>query len=325
MDIIARALSSLVVRRNFAMAGVGFVPEAERDTIAQAADFPTVDINIDRERAGQFGLTMSDVVRSVVPATSSSRFTQPNYWRDPASGNAFQIQLQLPQNQMQSVENLGQLPVMQNGRSQPRLTDVAAFKLGTMPGLIERYNGQHVVSLTANLHGPTLGEAVVQINRAIAAAGAPPKGVTVKLRGEAPALEQTLSGLRLGLLLAVLVIFLLLSANFQSVRLALAIVLSTIALAWNYVFNGLFEAWESRQAVKGRSFRRRLAHGIGFEGGLVFLLVPVMAYWLETTLLKALLADLGILAFFFVYAIVFTWAFDKVFGLPQSAGGPCEA
>ena len=107
--------------------------------------------------------------------------------------------------------------------------------------------------------------------------------------------------------------------------LALAIVLSTIALAWNYVFNGLFEAWESRQAVKGRSFRRRLAHGIGFEGGLVFLLVPVMAYWLETTLLKALLADLGILAFFFVYAIVFTWAFDKVFGLPQSAGGPCEA
>lgn len=101
--------------------------------------------------------------------------------------------------------------------------------------------------------------------------------------------------------------------------LALAVVMSTIALAWNYVFNGLFEAWEARQAVKGRSFKRRLAHGIGFEGGLVLLLVPVMAYWLETTLLKAFVADLGILAFFFVYAIVFTWAFDKVFGLPQSA------
>lgn len=82
---------------------------------------------------------------------------------------------------------------------------------------------------------------------------------------------------------------------------------------------GLFEAWEARQRVKGRSFKRRLAHGIGFEGGLVFLLVPVMAYWLETTLLKAFIADLGILALFFVYAIVFTWAFDKVFGLPQSA------
>ena len=107
--------------------------------------------------------------------------------------------------------------------------------------------------------------------------------------------------------------------------LALAVLMSAVALGWNYLFNGMFEAWESRQAVKGRSFLRRLAHGVGFEGGLVLMLVPVMAYWLETTLLNAFLADLGILAFFFVYAIVFTWAFDRVFGLPQSAGGTCEA
>lgn len=106
--------------------------------------------------------------------------------------------------------------------------------------------------------------------------------------------------------------------------LPLAVLMSSIALGWNYVFNGLFEAWESRQVVKGRSFRRRLAHGIGFEGGLVVMLVPLMAYWLETTLLHALLADLGILAFFFFYAIAFTWAFDRVFGLPQSAKA-CEA
>jgi uncharacterized membrane protein len=106
---------------------------------------------------------------------------------------------------------------------------------------------------------------------------------------------------------------------------ALAVVMSTIALAWNYVFNGLFEAWESRQAIKGRSLGRRLAHGIGFEGGLVVMLVPVMAHWLETTLLNALLADLGILAFFFVYAVAFTWAFDRVFGLPQSATKACKA
>ncbi len=192
---------------------------------AQAADFPTLDIDINRDRAGQFGLTMADVVRSVVPATSSSRFTQPNYWRDPNSGNAFQIQVQLPQSEIQSVGQVGDLPVMQSGRSQPLLTDIAAFHLGTMPGLIERYNGQHVVSLTANIHGLTLGQVAPKLNRAIAAAGAPPKGVSVKLRGEIPPLEQTLSGLRIGLLLAVAVIFLLLAANFQSVRLALAIVL----------------------------------------------------------------------------------------------------
>ena len=99
----------------------------------------------------------------------------------------------------------------------------------------------------------------------------------------------------------------------------LAVVLSTIALCWNYIFNAMFERWESRQIVKGRSFARRLAHGTGFEGGLTFLLVPVMAFWLETTFLAAFIANLGLLAFFFVYAIGYTWAFDKVFGLPQSA------
>lgn len=101
----------------------------------------------------------------------------------------------------------------------------------------------------------------------------------------------------------------------------LAVVLSAIALCWNYVFNALFERWESRQATKGRSLARRLAHGTGFEGGLTLILVPVMALWLQTTLLAAFLANVGLLGFFFFYAIGYTWAFDKVFGLPQSALG----
>jgi uncharacterized membrane protein len=101
--------------------------------------------------------------------------------------------------------------------------------------------------------------------------------------------------------------------------LGLAIVLSSIALGWNYVFNTVFERWEARQSVRGRSFARRLAHGIGFEGGLVVILVPVMALWLNTSALNAFLANLGLLVFFFVYAIAFTWTFDRVFGLPQSA------
>ena len=105
----------------------------------------------------------------------------------------------------------------------------------------------------------------------------------------------------------------------QASTLLLAVVLSSIALCWNYVFNAMFEKWESRQLVKGRSLARRLAHGAGFEGGLTVLLVPVMAYWLGTSFLTAFLANLALLAFFFVYAIGFTWAFDKVFGLPQSA------
>jgi uncharacterized membrane protein len=99
----------------------------------------------------------------------------------------------------------------------------------------------------------------------------------------------------------------------------LAFVLSSIALGWNYAFNAIFERWESRQSVRGRSFTRRLVHGIGFEGGLAVILIPVMALWLDISPLNAFLANLGLLAFFFVYAIAFTWAFDRVFGLPESA------
>jgi multidrug efflux pump subunit AcrB len=197
---------------------------------AQEYNYPTLDIDINRERAGQFGLTMADVVRSIVPATSSSRFTEPNYWRDPNSGNAFQIQVEIPQNRMQSVESVGQLPIMSEGHQDTELTNVAQMKLGTMPGLIERFNGQHIMSLTANIHGITLGEAALKLNRAVAGAGALPKGVKVVMKGEIPPLDQTISGLRIGLLLAVVVIFLLLSANFQSMRLALAIVLTVPAV-----------------------------------------------------------------------------------------------
>jgi uncharacterized membrane protein len=64
---------------------------------------------------------------------------------------------------------------------------------------------------------------------------------------------------------------------------------------------------------------RRIAHGIGFEGGLAVILMPVMAYWLDISLWSAFVADLGLLAFFFVYTVAFTWVFDRIFGLPLSA------
>ena len=131
---------------------------------------------------------------------------------------------------MQSAEDVGELPIMLNGRPDTELTNVAQLKFGTMPGLIERYNGQHVISLTANVHGLTLGEAAKSLNAAVARVEAPPRGISVMLRGQIPPLEQTISGLQTGLLLAILVIFLLLAANFQSVRLSLAIVLTIPAV-----------------------------------------------------------------------------------------------
>lgn len=106
--------------------------------------------------------------------------------------------------------------------------------------------------------------------------------------------------------------------------LGLSVTMSSIALAWNYTFNLFFERWESRQVVKGRSWQRRVVHGLGFEGGLALMLVPVMAGWLGIGWWQAFVADLGILLFFLVYTVVFTWVFDRVFGLPQSAQGSAQ-
>jgi uncharacterized membrane protein len=100
---------------------------------------------------------------------------------------------------------------------------------------------------------------------------------------------------------------------------AFAIASSLIAVAWNYVFNSLFEAWEARQTVRGRSFLRRAVHAVGFELGLTVLLVPLLAWWLGMSLLEALLYDLTLVLFFVVYTYLFNLGFDRVFGLPASA------
>jgi len=197
------------------------IPSLRDLQYAQPLDYPTLEVHVDRERAGQFGLTMASVARSMVAATSSSRFIEPNYWRDPASGNAFQVQVEIPQHKMASLADVRDLPLHSNGTV---LGDLATLEYGTAMGQIERYNMQRVISLTANIHGRRLGQVVPEIGAALQRAGDPPPGVRVFVRGQIPPLQETLSGLRIGLLLSIAVIFLLLAANFQSFRLAVAVV-----------------------------------------------------------------------------------------------------
>ena len=114
--------------------------------------------------------------------------------------------------------------------------------------------------------------------------------------------------------------FLMLLAGHDATRSGVAaIASSTVAVVWNFIYNGLFEAWEARQATRGRSVARRVAHAIGFEGGLVVILVPLFAWWLNITLWQALVLDVGLVVFFMIYTFLFSLAFDRVFGLPASA------
>ena len=193
----------------------------------QPLDYPTVQIDIDRERAGQLGVTLEQVGRSLAAATSSTRYVLPNYWRDPANGIAYQVQVEIPEARVASVEDLETLPVNPAGAPRPLVQDVASLSYGTAPGEYDRYNQQRMVTLSANVAGRDLGSVSRDIATAIRQLGDPPRGVTVNVRGQVPSMDETLRGLRSGVLVAVVAVFLLMAANFQSWRLAL-VVLSTI-------------------------------------------------------------------------------------------------
>jgi multidrug efflux pump subunit AcrB len=200
------------------------VPSLADLRYAQALDYPTVEVSVDRERIAPTGASASDAVRAVTPYTSSSRFTVPNYWRDPASGVGYQVQVEVPFTLVSSVKDLELAPVVRKGDVQVLLRDVGQVKEGTMPGQIDRYNMRRVVGLTGNIQGNDLGAVARQVAEAVKSAGLPPAGVQVDVRGQVAPLNELFRGLGIGLAVAVVVICLLLMAYFQSVRLALVAV-----------------------------------------------------------------------------------------------------
>jgi multidrug efflux pump subunit AcrB len=193
----------------------------------QPLDYPSVEVNVNRELAGQLGVSVEQVGRSLVAATSSSRFVTPNYWADPRSGIGYQVQVELPQPQVASIQDIANVPITRSDALHPLVGDVAQVRNATMVGEYDRLNGQRMITISANIVGEDLGRVATRIDEAIERVGTPPRGVTVRVRGQIAPMRETLMNLSVGLGLAILVIFLLLAANFQSMRLSL-VVLSTI-------------------------------------------------------------------------------------------------
>ena len=201
----------------------------------QALDYPAVQVDVNRQMAGQLGLTVDQIGRSFAAATSSSRFVAPNYWADPHSGIAFQVQVEVPQPRMTSLADLRVVPVSGDHGSHAMLGDVATIDNATIVGEYDRINGQRMVTLTANVAGQDLGRTVGQVDAAIARAGAPPRGAAVAVRGQIAAMRETFTNITAGLAVAVVVIFLLLAANFQSLRLAFVVVSTVPAVLMGVV------------------------------------------------------------------------------------------
>jgi multidrug efflux pump subunit AcrB len=187
--------------------------------IATPLDYPGIKIDIDRVKAGQLGLSVDEIGKSLVTATSSSRFTQPNYWLDKTTGTAYQVQVEYPQFRMNSTDEIEMIPV--SGKSGVFLRDVAQWKPLLSPGEYDRLNQQRFITLTANIYDQDLGTAISDVEGAVTSLGELPKGVKVLVKGQADLLKETMSELQAGLLIAVVVIFLLISTNFQSFRLSL--------------------------------------------------------------------------------------------------------
>ncbi|PWT74962.1 MAG: acriflavin resistance protein [Bacteroidetes bacterium] len=195
-------------------------------------DYPSLQINYDRIRSGQMGITVDDAAKSVLPGTSSSRLTTPVYWLDNASGNAYQVQVEYPQFKMNSPEQVEEIPVSSSNGKTIYLRDVADWKKLNTVGEYDRLNQLRYVTVTANLFKKDLGRAVKDVNKVISNIGELPQGMKISLRGQSELLDQTLTELSQGLLLAILVVFLLLAANFQSFKLSLTIVTTVPAVVF---------------------------------------------------------------------------------------------
>lgn len=194
--------------------------------IGQSISYPTININVDRIRAAQLGVDMSDVSRSLIASTSSSRFTEKNVWTDEKGGYSYSVQVEVPESKMNNKEQIREIPLMKNA-SRPLLGDVASLQTGTTAGELDNLGAMPTLTVTANLNNKDLGSASQDVQKAITSLGTLPRGLNVELIGLSSTLNDTLSSLQSGLLIAIVVIFLMLAANFQSFKVSL-VVLATV-------------------------------------------------------------------------------------------------
>ena len=188
----------------------------------QQLDYPTERVEIDREKAGLSGVAVKDVTDALLVGTSSSRYVVKNYWRDPRTGVDYQVQVQVPTQRMDRPQQVENMPIKKmNSQSNLLVRDVATAHPGTTPGEIDRSSMQRYLSVTANVEGNDLGRAAHDIERAIADAGEPPRGVHVSVRGQVAPMTEMFRSLTIGLALSVVVILILLTGYFQSFRVAL--------------------------------------------------------------------------------------------------------
>ena len=219
MDDIETYANKLVDK----MKGISFLRDVQ---IAQPLKMPVVNITIDRNKLALMGLNIEDISKSITDATSSSRYTNKNLWLDDNTKYTYQTQVFVPEYIMNSVEQLNTIPLVK-GQMRPVLADVATLSIDTLPGEYDRSGPRRFVTVSANINKKDLGTATTAVQKAIDELGTPPVGLIPEIKGMSSLLIETLDSLQTGLLAAIIVILLLLAANYQSFGLSIS-VLATV-------------------------------------------------------------------------------------------------
>jgi multidrug efflux pump subunit AcrB len=196
------------------------IPYMRDVQIDEAIHYPAISINVDRIRAAQLGANANQINRSLIAATSSSRFTDKQVWQDHSSNLSYFVQVQIPENQMTSMHDIGETPVLPN-QSRPVLGDLATLKQDTVYGENDNLGAVPQLFVTANLQKTDLGRATDDVEKVVKSLGKLPRGLVMDIRGLSNVLTDTLDSLQTGLIVAIIVIFLMLAANFQSFKVSL--------------------------------------------------------------------------------------------------------
>ncbi|MFV8271317.1 efflux RND transporter permease subunit [Flavobacterium sp. GT2N3] len=194
--------------------------------IAQPIKYPALDITIDRIRAAQLGIDMNDISRSLIASTSSSQYTEKNIWVDEKAGFSYNVQVQVPLNKMKSKNDLKEIPLLKNA-SRPVLSDVATITPSFTYGENDNIGAMPYISVTANIDHVDLGTATKAVQQSIESLGELPRGLFIEQIGLSTVLKETMTSLQTGLLIAIMVIFLMLAANFQSFKISM-VILTTV-------------------------------------------------------------------------------------------------
>ncbi len=211
------------------------VPGATDVTIKQTLDYPTLFVNVDRERAAELGLSQRDVANSMLVSLASSAVVSPTYYINPQNHVNYLVAVEVPLPRMTSARDLLNTPVTRFGGALdqhvtparrtidpvPRapvqtLDNMAQVTAGAVPDVIDHYTVARVLDVTASVTGRDLGSVVAGIDRAVAALGTLPAGMTITVRGQGQVMNEAFSSLALGFVVAILLVYFLMVVLFQS-------------------------------------------------------------------------------------------------------------